>query len=337
MQHLPLVKWLEQGLCEEPQGHLQDLEGATQQEQQPTRSHSDSVALSTVLAKLKDSDVPVLEWGSEAKAKSYEVWVQRVAIKVSGWHPDIEKYWQIVQLAAAEAYEQYLYLGPMQRAMVRPDVSRVPANLHTIELRMRSMLLDAIPAGVRKAALNTMQTSVSELLFAVMVEAGPGTAKDRDATLKAVSQAGVSAMRDVYDNLQKWKFDLTRLMRLGMAPPDPTVQAETLRRMVQRMAENDTAFQYRLHAFQMQNGMFGMLTQTQVDEFWRYLSSEAREFQHVQQPPPPPPGAKALKGDPSKGKGAEKGDPGGKAKGKGKKDPGGKSKGQPSGAEVVSK
>ena len=215
-----------------------------------------------------------MEWTLESKAKRYEMWVQRVAIKISGWHREIERPWQIMKTAAAAAYDQYLYLGPMQRSMVRPDVLRLPGSLHCVELRRRSLLLEAVPASVRQAALNTTETTVAELLFSAMVETGPGTAKDREAVHKAVSQKGSCAIKEVYDSDQSWKFDLTRLMRLGMAPPDPTLQADTLRRMVQKMAGSDSAFQYRLHALQMNKGLFCMITQAQVDEFWRYLSSE---------------------------------------------------------------
>ena len=49
--------------------------------------------------------------------------------------------------------------------------------------------------------------------------------------------------------------------------------------MVARMASNDSAFQYRLHAFQMNAGMFGMVTQEQVQDLWKYLRAEALEFQ----------------------------------------------------------
>ena len=172
---------------------------------------------------------------------------------------------------------RYLSLGPIDRPLVRVDVGWINPEQYSIELRLRPLILEAVPEVVRRSALSTRQTGVADLLFAAMIEAGPGTLRDREQTLKAVNTVQHSAVADVYDHLQKWKFDLTRLMRLGMAPPDPTVQAQPLRSMVAKMAEADAAFQYRLHAFQMQHGMFGLLTQAQVDEFWRYLSAEARE------------------------------------------------------------
>jgi hypothetical protein len=66
-----------------------------------------------------------------------------------------------------------------------------------------------------------------------------------------------------------------------MQPPDPTLQHRTLKSMVARMASKDSAFQYRLHAFQMNAGMFGMVTQEQVQDSWKYLCAEALEFQGV--------------------------------------------------------
>ena len=71
----------------------------------------------------------------------------------------------------------------------------------------------------------------------------------------------------------------TGLVRLGMQPPDPTLQHRTLKSMVARMASKHSDFQYRLHAFQMNAGMFGMVTQEQVQDLWKYLSADALEFQ----------------------------------------------------------
>ena len=232
-----------------------------------------------MLNRLKDTDVPKLEFDKTSKATAFENWLQRAALRIGGLHQKLESFWMAAQLATATAYDRYLSLGPIDRPMVRVDSSWITAEQCCIEMRLRPIILEAVPEVVRKSALSTRQTGVADLLFAAMIEAGPGTLKDRESTLEAVNHPAQTPVAGVYEQLQRWKFDLTRLMRLGMAPPDPTMQANTLKRMVAKMAEQDTAFQYRLHAFQMQHGMFGLLTQGQVDEFWRYLSAEAREAQ----------------------------------------------------------
>ena len=174
---------------------------------------------------------------------------------------------------------------------------------------MRPLVLSTLPANVQSMALSTRQLSVVELIFGAMVDAGPGTKRDREVLHKAVAKETAADVKEVYTTLQTWKFDLQRMVRLGMQPPDPSLQADTLRATVKKMADKDQAFQYRLHAYQMNTGMFGMVTQTQVDEFWKFLSSEARE---VQGSTIADPHAKSVE---LKGKG--KGDQGGKG-GKGK-------------------
>ncbi|CAK0841897.1 unnamed protein product, partial [Prorocentrum cordatum] len=232
--------------------------------------------LTAVLARLKDTDVPTLEWvKGVGKASTFEDWLQRASIRIGGLHPALEAFWARAQECCAVAHDEYLSLDLLRRPLIRPAAHMMPAELRNVELRLRPLLLDAMPENIRKQALATRQTAVADILFAAMVEAGPGTLKDREATLKAVERRGQQAsnqVADVYESLQRWKFDLTRLQRLGMAAPDPTVQLSTLRGMVRRMSETDGSFE-------MQHGLSGTscCSQAQVDEFWRYLSAEARE------------------------------------------------------------
>ena len=260
------------------------------------------------MSRMRDDEYPRLKYGREdRKPAELERWLQLMALKVASVHPHIRDYWNIVQVTASAAYDQYLYLGPMQKSLVKPDTQAVPAKYINVEMRMRPLVLHTLPAHVQSMALSTRQSTVVELIFSAMVDAGPGTRRDREVLHKAVAAAPSSEVKDVFTTLQTWRFDYQRLVRLGMQPPDPSLQVDTLRAMVKKMAEKDQAFQYRLHAYQMNTGMFGMVTQTQVDEFWKFLSSEARE---VQGPTNADPHAKSLD---VKGKG--KGDKGGKGKG----------------------
>ena len=173
------------------------------------------------LNQLKDSDVPQLEFGKGSKATAYEDWLQRTAMRIGGLHHMLESYWSAAQLATATAYDRYLNLGPIDRPMVRADSSWITPDQYCIEMRLRPISLEAVPEVVRKSALSTRQTGVADLLFTVMIEAGPGTLKDREATLDAVNHPSQPPVAGVYEQLQRWKFDLTRLMRLGMALRTP--------------------------------------------------------------------------------------------------------------------
>ena len=52
-----------------------------------------SGTLTAVLARLKDTDVPTLEWAKGVgKASTFEDWLQRASIRISGLHPALEAF-----------------------------------------------------------------------------------------------------------------------------------------------------------------------------------------------------------------------------------------------------
>ena len=55
----------------------------------------------------------------------FERWSQLVELKVSSLHPDVAVFWQAVRMAAGAAYDQYLWLNPMQKVCVAVDVTSI--------------------------------------------------------------------------------------------------------------------------------------------------------------------------------------------------------------------
>ena len=227
----------------------------------------DAAGFMAAVSKFKDTEISPLEYPEGcSKPAVFEKWSQLLELKVEALHPDAAVYWQAVRMAAGTAYDQYLWLNPMQKVRVAVDVTSIPACYLGLEMKLRPAVLRAFPETVMSTAMATNRMSVAELLFAAMVDAGPGTQSDREQMHRSVTTAVSGDVKDVYANLQKWKYDLNRLVRLGMQPPDPTLQHRTLKSMVAQMAHRDSSFQYRLNAYQMNAGMFGMVTQQQVDD-----------------------------------------------------------------------
>ena len=132
---------------------------------------------------------------------------------------------------------------------------------------------------VKKACLKTKQTSTLDILYQAHVSAGPGTRTDRHTTLEAVAKGKSVPTSKCYNELQDWKFASTRLVTMGVCHPDPSQQLEAIEKIAAKMVEENKKVEFRYHAFCVKNGLSGGIpTQAQVDELWRYLSSEAREF-----------------------------------------------------------
>ncbi|CAK0894421.1 unnamed protein product [Prorocentrum cordatum] len=229
--------------------------------------------LASVLSRVKGEDVPKLVWSKgTSKASVYEEWMQKSTLEITGLHSTIELWWGSLRASVEAAYEECISLDPLRRPLIRPQSSWAEApGMRAVEMKFRPLLLEAMPETIQSQALATRQLARSEIVFAAAVEAGPGALRDREATLKAVERRGLPGappVAECYAALQRWKFELTRLQRLGATAPDPAIQLSTL------------SFEHRPFSYEMSRGISGAssCSQAAVDEYWRYLAAEAREL-----------------------------------------------------------
>ena len=240
--------------------------------------------LDQVLARARN-EVPTLEFKKGvSKGSVFEEWLLTTTLKISSLHLVIEAYWDTVVRTVSSVYDDYLHADSLTRPMLRPDSSWIVGTSYKIELKFRPMMLEALPASLRSQAIATRHTTVVDMLYTAFVDAGPGTQTDRLELLKSVGQQRKPELADVYDTLQKWKADLTRLQRANITPPDPSVQMNTLKNFVTKIQEANGEFQWRLNSFLSQKKMYGSVTQSQVEELWVFLSGEAREVQSTVNP-----------------------------------------------------
>ena len=229
--------------------------------------------METVLAKLKDGDLQKLEVApNQPKASALEDWLQRVTLKVGGWHRLMDAFVRKAIDVAYEAYDQYCRMQPLDRPTIRPRLHwHETTQQQDIEFKLRSILLECVPQLVREAALATRATTVVEVLFGCLVWGGPGTREDKKAVLASVERRGKGPVSPplVHATLQRWMFDLVRLHRLQMQPPDPIVQIDVLRTMVSTIVGNNHTFEFRLNTFETMNGLSGAATATeqQVEKY----------------------------------------------------------------------
>ncbi|CAK0910095.1 unnamed protein product, partial [Prorocentrum cordatum] len=179
---------------------------------------------------------------------------------------------------------------PMQPAQF-PLNEADAVNFHSVELRLRGLLLALKPEDVKQACLSTRQTSTTDILFSAYVSAGPGTGPDKDRTLQQVSKG-----RHV-----------------------------DVKAIAHKMLESNEEVRHRYFGFLVTRGLSGgVANRAQVGELWRYLSAEAREFADAVPQKDDPAARLAMerhtrgdpKGNPKGGKGDPKGgDPKRTAKG----------------------
>ena len=228
--------------------------------------------LAEVLSKVNASDFPKLDFESEqSRAGAAESWMQLM---------EVADYWECTEHEVRGKYEMYLRTSPMARGRVQASALLEP-RFQLIERRFRPIVLDAVPRTMQKMAMNAGLLGVSQVIFAVFVEAGPGSRADREQTLFRVQCPVGLNKRTILDNLFDWRFNLDRLMRMKMNVPDPSLQITTLLTIVERLTSKDPLFRHRLHTVVTENNLHGLVRQRQILEFWSYLVAEVRELEVV--------------------------------------------------------
>ena len=228
--------------------------------------------LAEVLSKVNASDFPKLDFESEqSRAGAAESWMQLM---------EVADYWECTEHEVRGKYEMYLRTSPMARGRVQASALLEP-RFQLIERRFRPTVLDAVPRTMQKMAMNAGLLGVSQVIFAVFVEASPGSRADREQTLLRVQCPVGLNKRTILDNLFDWRFNLDRLMRMKMNVPDPSLQITTLLTIVERLTSKDPLFRHRLHTVVTENNLHGLVRQRQILEFWSYLVAEVRELEVV--------------------------------------------------------
>jgi hypothetical protein len=106
----------------------------------------DAQGFMMAVGKLKEGDILQLRYAdSGSKPTAFERWSQLVELKVSSLHPEAAVYWQSVRMAAGAAYDQYLWLNPMQKVRVAVDITSIPARYIALEMKLRPAILAALP------------------------------------------------------------------------------------------------------------------------------------------------------------------------------------------------
>ena len=179
--------------------------------------------LGDVLTKLKPDVIGKLAYGSGSKPIDFEDWMRMARFSLASKHSQLVRWWDAIGANARLAYDSYLSLSPLQRSTVRPtNVDQFDGAAQQCEHYMVAHLLSAMPQHISRMLLRTPTTNCSDVIFHAMIDAGPGTAKGRASTLASVGSKGPAvAVHQIYDRLQKWRFEMVRLTSLAWLCPIP--------------------------------------------------------------------------------------------------------------------
>eukprot|EP00435_Cladocopium_sp_Y103_P038238 s480_g10.t1 len=181
-------------------------------------------------------------------------WMTLVAPIMKDLSVSSSAWWEAVLKAAGEAYQQWLLSDPVQRLHVSP---RTPMECTThwarLEQRGQSMLLGALPEGLKGEVLATRSTNTVEILYRIYTRYQPGGLGEKALLLRQlVDGKAPGTAGEVLEQIRGWKRNLRRAQELNVATPDPTLLIGALDKMSASIIKSSTQMAFRLNSTRAQ-------------------------------------------------------------------------------------
>ncbi|CAE7197513.1 GIP, partial [Symbiodinium sp. KB8] len=150
---------------------------------------------------------------------------------------------------AREAYDRYQRASAMDRLTIVPVLTATlkDKKWYRLERRVLTLLLSAMPRGVKEDTITHRVENVTSVLYRLHVLYQPGGTAERTAILGHLSgSSGTEDPAEVVAKLRKWRRYLARADEMGIAAPDASILLKGLDLTLQKVLERFPEVKFRL-------------------------------------------------------------------------------------------
>ena len=129
---------------------------------------------------------PVSEAGAAIRASD---WLYRIALLLRDLSARSREWYQRVQEAAMQYYQEYQSSDHLRQGQIRPDLPKHLKGpmLARLESRAVQMLLQAVPDSISNQAMATRTLSSVGILYQVLKQYQPGGLQERQELLRSLT------------------------------------------------------------------------------------------------------------------------------------------------------
>eukprot|EP00435_Cladocopium_sp_Y103_P065207 s1247_g27.t1 len=210
-------------------------------------------------------------------------WLTLVAPIMKDLSVSSSSWWETVMKTAGEAYQQWLLSDPVQRLHVNPTMPpECMTHWARLEQRGQSMLLGALPEGLKGEVLATRSTNTVEILYRIYTRYQPGGLGEKALLLRQlVDGKSPGTAGEVLEQIRGWKRNLRRAQELNVATPDPTLLIGALDKMSGSIIRSSTQLAFRLNSTRAQLMVDINPTLSSVTTYADAIMAEAEGLLHA--------------------------------------------------------
>ena len=144
-----------------------------------------------------------------------------------------------------------------------------------LDLRTSTLLLGALPNGLKSELVAARHMSTGAILYRIMRNYQPGGLQAKSETLQALTltQPGKSP-RDATEKLQRWRRHQLRARELCATLPDATILCKSLGVIVAEVLSTAPQASFRLNSFRLQSRLDVMPTTENLEQYYQMLLAE---------------------------------------------------------------
>ena len=192
-------------------------------------------------------------------------------------------------------------LGPIDRLQHAPAV---PAHLQEerwqrLERRVSTLILQALPEGVREELVAARRLSVFGVLTYLLLVYCPGGAQEKQTLLRNLEELGeIQNMAEAPAAIRRWMRWMEEAHRRSWAiSPDPTILLKGLNRMTKKLLEGHRELQLSVSLIRSTFLVAKAPSKENIEQLAHHILSEVDQLAHTEKKPQT---SSAAKRDPMK-------------------------------------
>ena len=205
-------------------------------------------------------------------------WLVQVRPLVGDMSAGALRWWDNVLGAVTRQYNKWLLADPLERLRLLPPLEsdyNTTALCRRLDLRTSTLLLGALPSGLKSELVAARHMSTGAILYRIMRNYQPGGLQEKSETLQALTltQPGKSP-RDATEKLQRWRRHQLRAQELCATLPDATILCKSLGVIVAEVLSTAPQASFRLNSFRLQSRLDVMPTPENLEQYYQMLLAE---------------------------------------------------------------
>ena len=232
----------------------------------------------------RSADLPKLaEWSPETGPIDFSDWLLVIQTLMGDLSSSSEEWWQATVEAAKSWYMSHMGKTPLERLQHHPTPSPMLTQKKwaRLERRAASLLLAAIPEGLREEVVSSRSLSTLGILTKGMIQYQPGGLAEKSAILAALEgpQEAQSIASGV-TTLRRWLRWKRRAEDLGVSIPDATILVRGLGKLMKKLSATYADLNFRLQLTRNQLMVDTIPTQESVTKYSHHLLAELETMGH---------------------------------------------------------